>query len=150
MDIKLSEHFQLYEFTASQVATRHNIDNTPSDEVIDNLILLCTNVLERIREEFGPVRITSGYRCPKLNKKVGGSLNSQHMKGEAADIIVPNVKPYDVSKWISIHPPYDQVILEFNRWTHVSYMKKHNRTKALTAMNTTKTGGVRYSEGIIS
>ena len=88
--MKLSEHFDLDEFTRSATADRLHIDNTIPEELIPNLKNLCVQVLEPLREHFGtPVVISSGYRCPALNQAVGGVPNSQHLTGEAADIILP-------------------------------------------------------------
>ena len=88
--MKLSEHFDLNEFTRSATADRLHIDNSIPEEFIPNLKNLCQQVLEPLREHFGiPVIISSGYRCPALNRAVGGVPNSQHLKGEAADIILP-------------------------------------------------------------
>lgn len=94
--MELSEHFDLNEFTRSATADRLHIDNNlnPSDptgqSIINNLRNLCQQFLEPLREHFGiPVIISSGYRCPALNRAVGGVSNSQHLTGEAADIILP-------------------------------------------------------------
>ena len=79
--MKLSQNFSLNEFTKSQTATRHNIDNTPSMTVILNLKTLCESVLQPIRNHFmKPMIISSGYRCEELNTKIGGSKRSQHVK----------------------------------------------------------------------
>lgn len=95
--MKLTDHFSLSEFTRSSTADRLHINNTidlsvPSGQsVFKNLKNLCEQVLEPLREHFGiPVVICSGYRCPQLNKAVGGVPNSQHLKGEAADIVLPH------------------------------------------------------------
>ena len=85
--MKLSDNFSLNEFTKSQTALRNGIDNTPSEEVIENLKALCENVLQPIREYFlMPVFISSGYRSAALNHKLGSSISSQHVQGQAADI----------------------------------------------------------------
>ena len=90
-DQLLTPHFKLSEFIKSSTATARKIDNTPSQEVISNLQVLCQNVLEPLREYFNcPIIIGSGYRSPALNKAVGGVANSQHMTGEAADIHLPD------------------------------------------------------------
>lgn len=87
--MQLTEHFTLSEFVRSETAERNHINNTPSQEVVDNLRALCRNVLEPARVAFGePIYITSGYRCPALNKAVGGKITSQHLRGEAADLQV--------------------------------------------------------------
>ena len=87
--MKLSDNFSLHEFTRSQTATRHSIDNTPSEEVIGNLQSLCLGVLQPVRTNFQkPMIISSGFRCKELNTKIGGSSTSQHVFGQAADIEV--------------------------------------------------------------
>ena len=80
--------FSLEEMTKSATAKRLGIDNTPSDEIKKNLTLFIDKVLDPIRERYGsPIRVSSGYRCKKLNDVVKGSKTSQHMKGEAADLV---------------------------------------------------------------
>ena len=87
--MKLSTNFTLDEMTRSQTATRHGIPNDPTDEEIRNLADLCEQILERVRAYFGaPVLISSGYRSKALNLRIGGSVNSQHCRGEAADFTV--------------------------------------------------------------
>ena len=84
---QLTTNFTLNELIRSNTANKLNIDNTPSDEIIDSLKKLCTNVLQPIRDKYGkPMVITSGYRCKALNKAVGGVKTSQHVLGQAADI----------------------------------------------------------------
>ena len=81
------KYFTLTELTKSATATRLKIDNTPTAEAKQNLVNLIDKILDPLREAYGkPIIVTSGYRCPKLNKAVGGSTSSQHMKGMAADI----------------------------------------------------------------
>lgn len=89
--MKLSEHFSLSEFEHSITAIRCNIDNSVPLELIHHLRNLCERVLEPLRQHVGePVIISSGYRCRELNRRVGGTPNSQHLTGEAADICVNN------------------------------------------------------------
>ena len=85
-NMKLSANFWLDEFEKSQTATRHGIDNTVPSGLVNDIKDLCVNVLQPIRDEFGPVTITSGYRSPDLNAKLGGSSRSQHCAGQAADL----------------------------------------------------------------
>ena len=85
-DTRLSEHFTLREFTDSGTARQHNIDNTPQPIHIERLRALCQQSLEPLRRRFGAIRVTSGYRCQRLNALVGGAPTSQHTMGEAADI----------------------------------------------------------------
>ena len=126
--MKLSEHFDLNEFTRSATADRLHIDNSlnPSDptgqSIINNLRNLCEQVLEPLRQHFGiPVVISSGYRCPALNKAVGGVPNSQHLTGEAADIVMPKLA--DAFYWLIDNVPFDQLGFESRgstKWIHVS------------------------------
>ena len=99
--MKLSDNFSLYEFTRSQTATRHNIENVPSDKQIFNLRNLCVNVLQPVRDYFmKPMIISSGFRCAELNLKIGGSIKSQHVQGQAADIEVLEIGNLELSDWI--------------------------------------------------
>lgn len=126
----LTPHFRLSEFSRSQTADSHGIDNSVPEELIPSLRNLCEQVLEPLREHFNkPVVISSGYRCPKLNRLVGGVSNSQHQKGEAADIVLPpslSSKPSALSswfEWLKENTNFDQLIWERKgntRWIHVS------------------------------
>ena len=108
--------------------------------VITRLMMLCEQVLEPLRQHFGVITITSGYRCPQLNLAVHGVPGSQHTLGEAADIFIPNdeiLKKY--ADFIEHHCHFDQMILEprgaapgKQRWLHVSYtMRRKNRYQIL-------------------
>ncbi len=133
----LSQNFHLSEFLRSQTAARHDIDMTPTPEVVDNLRRLCTDVLQPLRDALGPVHITSGYRPPKLNRLIGGSTTSQHVYGHAADLVVTGHTPLEVSRWIRDHlDTFDQVIHEFGEWVHVSVPAgfESPRRQALTAV----------------
>ena len=132
----LSSHFTLGEFLRSGTAIKYGIDNTPQQAmVITRLMMLCEQVLEPLRQHFGVITITSGYRCPQLNLAVHGVPGSQHTLGEAADIFIPNdeiLKKY--ADFIEQHCEFDQMILEprgaapgKQRWLHVSYtMRRKN------------------------
>jgi len=138
---RLSPHFKLREFEKSQIADRYEIDNTVKDEeVYNNLILLCENILEPIRNHYGvPFSPSSGYRCLKLNRKLGSSDKSQHTRGQACDIEIPTVSNYELGIWIRDNLDYDTVLLEFYKedvpssgWVHVSYVsEKKNRQRSL-------------------
>ncbi len=152
--MNLSPHFTLEEMIKSQAGDRAGIDNLPPPACREALRALCVHVLEPIRERFGPVIITSGYRGPELNRIVGSSSSSQHPKGEAADIEVPGMSNGDLARWIEKHLEYDQLILECYKpgipssgWVHVSY-KAHtpNRKQELTA--TVVNGKMVYTPGI--
>ena len=125
--MKLSENFTLEELIHSNTAERMGIDNVPKDEkVVENLRSLCLEVLQPLRDYVGaPVHINSGYRCPELNMAVGGVKNSQHCRGEAADIRIASPKQgREWAAWIEDNCRFDQMLLERNKsgavWLHVS------------------------------
>ena len=123
--MQLSNNFRLSEFTRSDTAKRLGIVNEcPSVEQVLNLAYLCHMVLQPLRDRFGPIRITSGYRCPELNRAVGGESNSQHMRGEAADIHLPSVeRGKEYLTFLKTLPVFDQLIWEESKgtcWIHVS------------------------------
>lgn len=137
---KLSPHFKLRELERSQMAERHNIDNTVKEKsVYKNLQLLCEHVLEPVRNHYGiPFSPNSGYRCLDLNRRLKSSDTSQHVSGQAADIELPGISNYDLGIWIKDNCEYDTVLLEFYKegipssgWVHVSYVEGNNRKRAL-------------------
>jgi len=152
--MKLSENFTMAEFTKSQTAERKGIDNTPEGDHLEAAKALFENVVQKVRDHFGPTVINSGYRSPELNEAVGGSSRSQHCKGEAADIEVPGVPNAELAEWIRDNLEFDQLILEFytpgipdSGWVHVSYLADgDNRGECLTA--TRINGKTEYSVGI--
>jgi len=154
--MKLSANFTLQEFTKSQTALRLGIDNEPEGEHLGAAIALFENVVQPVRENFGPTVINSGYRGPALNEAVGGSAKSQHCKGQAADIECPGVPNADIAQWIVDNLDFDQVILEFytpgipdSGWVHVSYRADgENRKSILTAMK--EDGKTVYKTGLIA
>ena len=143
--MKITQHFKLEEFEKSDTAKRLGIDNSVPKELIPNIKALCENVLEPLRAEINkttdsatlrlcdsasstPVVLSSGYRCPALNKAVKGSATSQHMKGEAADIVIPDKKTgLQWFEWMRTHLTYNQLIWETNSkggsWIHVGYKR---------------------------
>lgn len=133
----MGKYFTINELTKSSTASRLHINNTPSQEVKDNLNKLIDNVLDPLRELYGkPIIVNSGYRCPKLNKAVGGARNSQHLIGQASDIrTVTNTKEsnkqlFDIIRNSKL--PFDQLINEYDfNWVHVSYGPR-NRRQILT------------------
>lgn len=133
--MQLTKNFKLSEFIDSAVASREKIDNTPPDSAIQNLILLCGNTLQPIRNLWGkPIHINSGYRSAALNRAVGGVETSQHRTGQAADITVgsaiENRKLFNLIVQSGI--PFDQLIDEQNyKWLHVSYCSTKNRRQIL-------------------
>ena len=90
---KLTDHFSLEEMTFSETAVRHGLNNKPDAASRQNLLELCENMLEPIREiAGGPINVTSGYRSPTLNSIIAGAPDSQHKTGQAADINYPLVR----------------------------------------------------------
>lgn len=129
-DQKLSEHFSLAEFVRSDTASLLKIDNTPPLACVENLKLLCKNVLEPLRNIVKmPVKILSGYRCKELNEAVGGSKHSQHMQGQAADLRVDGQTAGETfSLLLGVGLKFDQLILEKYKdtapnwgWVHISW-----------------------------
>ena len=123
--MRLSQNFTLRELTKSQTAERKGIPNEPDQDNVDNIIDLCDKVLQPVRDEFGPVTVTSGYRSPELCVAIGSSMKSQHTKGEAADFEVAGVSNMVVAKWIADNLEFDQLILECytggnTGWVHCS------------------------------
>jgi hypothetical protein len=137
-DEQLSKHFTLWEMMRSGTAVRMNIKNVPDEQEKEALRQLCEHVLEPLRCRYGAIIITSGYRCLRLNRAVGGVPTSQHMRGEAADIFIPNLeigrKYFD---FIKNNTTFDQLIWEprgadVPRWLHVSYTtRRPNRMQVL-------------------
>ena len=120
--MKLTEHFSLEELTFSETAERNGWDNTPNDAELENLKRLA-EFLEEVKAALGgrPVMVSSAFRCKQVNDAVGSRDTSQHRIGCAVDFRVPKLTPDEVVKIIiAAGLPYDQVIREFDRWTHVS------------------------------
>ncbi len=127
--IRISKNFTLDELCASKTANAKGIRNNPGQTDVVNLCALVHNVLQPLRDAMDePIKIGSGFRTLKLNNAVGGVRNSQHMKGEAADLCIDG----DIQKgkqwfnWIKTHCEFDQLIWEKNPktgnyWVHVSY-----------------------------
>ena len=131
--MNLSPHFTLEELTHSNIAARLGIDNTPTVEVIDNLKFLAER-LENVRSILCcPMLINSGFRSHVLNDHLGSKRTSQHITGNAVDFIAPSFgNPESIVKAIvESDIEYDQVILEFNKWVHLSFTKSTPRKKSL-------------------
>ena len=146
--MNLSQHFLLHEFARSSMAARMGRDIVVPVDVIPRLRVLCTEVLEPLRIDMGrPIFVLSGYRPEWLNKAVGGSLASQHMSGEAADFVMAGFRPIDVCRRIiALDLPFDQLILEFDQWVHVSFSTRH-RQQVITARKIE--GKTTYLSGIV-
>ena len=125
--MKLSEHFTLEELIASDIAARHGIDNIPSSPLIISNLKSLAKGLEDVRKLLGkPITINSGYRSLMVNSLLGSKPTSQHTKGLAADFVCPSFgTPGEIiKKIVSSDIKYDQVILEFDRWIHISFCEE--------------------------
>ena len=154
--MRLTSNLSLHEMVKSNTATRLGIDNNPCDEHLGNLILWAEHIFQPIRDQFQePIYISSGYRSPELNEAIGGSVNSQHSKGQAGDIDMDNKRTSltnrDIFDFILDHLDFDQLILEFPdedenpAWVHVSYVSRlHNRGEVLVACK--DNGRTKYKE----
>lgn len=132
--MKLTEHFALSEFEHSENAKRYKIDNSVPERLVPTIRNLCELVLEPLRQYVGePIIISSGYRCPKLNKLVGGVTNSQHTTGQAADIYIASTsKLRQCFFWMIGNVPFDQLIMEKRgkkNWVHVSCRMDLNQNR---------------------
>ena len=139
--MEISEYFTLAELLVSETATRNNYleQFNPPQSVIDNLKLLCENVLEPLRAKIGkPIIITSAYRCERVNGSVPGSANhSQHELGCAADTHVDGMSVEDWYQFIKASGvPFGQLIQEHNYWAHVSHDLGIQRNQTLRATGT--------------
>jgi len=144
----LSNHFTLEELIRSDTAVRLGIDNSPTPAILDNLTYLAGK-LEDVRRVLGnsPITISSGYRCPKLNRKISKAKHSSHMDGLACDFTCPAFgSPQKVATALAESGlEFDQVIYE-GTWVHISFKKEGNRGDILTA--TFNKGVAIYSRGI--
>jgi len=141
---KISRHFSEYEVFHSNTAEKLSIDNSEDSEIYMGNILNTANKLDLIRDSIGePILVNSWYRTPVLNLSIGGATNSQHTKGEAADIRTNNRNKdtRDLFEEIRLNHDFDQLILEFPdskgvpKWIHVSFKKDSglNRNEVLVA-----------------
>lgn len=154
--MKFPPHFSLEELTRSQTATRNEIDNSPDETQLSNIVRLAwflESLRMRLRMNLGKrliVIVSSGFRCPELNLIIGGSKTSTHMKGLAADITCPGLTPLELAEFIRDNMAdegYDQVIHEFGRWVHVGLSEKLPRYQDLTALK--EDGKTVYKNGLI-
>ena len=138
--MNLSRNFSLQELIKSDTAIRKGIDNNPNADQIEKLKLLCENILQPVRDHFGRVKVTSGYRSPELCTAIGSSINSQHAKAEAADFEVIDTDNAELADWIHSNLSYDQLILEYytpgepnSGWIHCSYIPEDRRAQFMHA-----------------
>ena len=131
------KYFTIEELSHSETANRKGIDNTPTVDAVVSMTTLINECLDPVRELYGkPITVTSGFRCPMLNKAVGGVNSSQHVKGEAADLVGRNDdetrKIFETAKAFG---QFDQLLYEKNSkgniWVHISYKASGNRTMCI-------------------
>jgi hypothetical protein len=140
--MNLTPNFTLDELTASESAERNGWDNSPNDAELENLKRLA-DFLEQVKVVLGgkPVMINSAFRSKKVNDAVGSKDTSQHRLGCAADIRVPGMTPDEVvRKIVASGINFDQVIREFDRWTHISVSNSPDRTPRKQALIIDKAG----------
>ena len=133
--MRLSPNFTLEELTASQIAERRGLDNTPNATAIANLTRLAA-LLEQVRAVIGkPIIVTSGYRSPEVNLAIGSTNKSQHPLGCAADFKVSGMTTKQVVEaCIKADIPYHQIIEEFGSWTHISVPNTPSETPKKQAL----------------
>jgi len=153
---QLTRNFSLAELIKSETALRHDMDNTPGAVEIGNLTELAGKVLQPVRDHYAKgVHVSSGFRHPDVNAKVGSSRTSDHCKGMAADFEIPGVPNHELAEWIKDNLEFTQLILEFytpgipdSGWVHVSYDPDNLKKQVMTAM---KEGGKTvYKPGLIA
>ena len=138
--MNLSRNFSSQELIKSDTAIRRGIDNNPNSDQIEKLKALCENILQPVRDHFGRVKVTSGYRSVELCMAIGSSVNSQHAKAEAADFECIGVDNAELADWIHKNLSYDQLILEYytpgepnSGWIHCSWIPDQPRASYLWA-----------------
>lgn len=152
--MQITKNFNLKELTHSQVAVRLNINNTPPNDVVDNLIILCEEILQPLRDFFQmPISISSGYRSYELNNAINGSPNSDHIYGFAADIEIFGISNLELAETISSNFDYTQLILEFHDpniinsgWVHISYNQDNLKCENLTSFR--RDNRIVYERGL--
>jgi hypothetical protein len=147
-------NFRYKEFIRSDVAIRLGIDNVPNDNQWRNIERLAINVLQPIRNKFGRIRITSGFRSIELNQVIGGSRYSNHCRCEAADVepVDDNIKLIDVMEYIVNNLEFRTVILEYPPlgWIHTDYREGGNlkRIKLKDRNHNYETVSLRYIKNL--
>ena len=138
--MELTRNFTLLELTKSDTAIRKGINNNPNAEQIEKLKTLCEKILQPVRDHFGRVKVTSGFRSPILCQAIGSSVNSQHAKAEAADFECVGVDNAELADWINRELTYDQLIVEYytpgepnSGWIHCSWIADQPRASFLWA-----------------
>lgn len=150
-DVRLSKDFRLSEFTRSTTAQALGIANTPTPEHLENLRELCLRLLQPIRDHFGPVYVTSGYRTPELTKELNGSPTSAHDHGWGADIALAYAKPVQVMEFLAFHKKaphfFDQAIL-YPTHVHLGYKHPSTGEQRRQFLVKRKTGFAPWKKGL--
>ena len=148
--MKLSENFSLAEFERSQTATRMGLDNSAPAWAVRNMQRLCQTILQPLRVDVGIIYLSSGYRGEKLNQCIGGSPTSQHCYGQAADIHAAGLSPLVLCRAIiRLKLPFDQLILEFGEWAHVSVPAANHRARGNILTARKQSGRTVYAAGLM-
>jgi hypothetical protein len=154
--MNLTKNFTLAEMTKSETALRLGIDNEPNEQQLAAMKLLAEKVLQPVRDHFGKgVKVNSALRTLPVNRAIGSGDNSDHVRGQAADIEIPGVPNAELAEWIKDNLEFRQLILEFytpgipdSGWVHVSYVAEDNKKQVLTAMK--ENGKTVYKPGLIA
>lgn len=154
--MNLTKNFTLAEMTKSETALRLGIDNEPNEQQLSALKALAENVLQPVRDHFGKgVKVNSALRTLPVNRAIGSGDNSDHVRGQAADIEIPGVANAELAEWIKDNLSFRQLILEFytpgipdSGWVHVSYVAEDNKKQVLTAIK--QNGKTVYLEGLVA
>jgi hypothetical protein len=154
--MKLTANFTLAEMTKSDTALRLNLENEPDEQQLAALQTLCEKVLQPIRDYYGMgVKVNSALRTLPVNRAIGSSDNSHHVRGMAADIEIPSIPNAELAEWIAEHLEFTQLILEFytpgipdSGWVHVSYVPEDLKKQVLTA--TKQNGKTVYLPGLVA
>jgi hypothetical protein len=154
--MNLTKNFTLSEMTKSDTALRLGLENEPDEQQLAALKLLAEKVLQPVRDHFGKgVKVNSALRTLPVNRAIGSGDNSDHVRGQAADIEIPGVPNAELAEWIRDNLEFRQLILEFytpgvpdSGWVHVSYVAEDNKKQVLTA--TKKDGKTVYLPGLVA
>ena len=147
--MRLSKNFVLSEITRSNTAKRLGISNEPTKKHMENLQRIVTNLVQPMRDHLGPIRVSSGYRNPTLNRAIGGSSSSQHCKGQALDVQFWSKGKMDnkvIYDWIlQSKLEFDQMINEFDfAWIHISLRPDGKNRKMVLEAYKNEDGDTKY------
>jgi hypothetical protein len=154
--MNLTKNFTLSEMCKSDTALRLGLENEPNEQQLAALKLLAEKVLQPVRDHFGRgVKVNSALRTLPVNRAIGSGDNSDHVRGQAADIEIPGVPNAELAEWIKDNLEFRQLILEFytpgipdSGWVHVSYVAEDNKKQVLTA--TKQNGKTVYLTGLVA